>query len=103
MSENAYNFTLFYEKFGYSARLAYNWRDEFLRVAEGVGGTPEFGNAFGQLDASFSYDISDNLTVSFDAKNLNDENFRSFEFLDERLRTFNTFGRRFFIGLRAGF
>ena len=103
LSDNAFNITGYYEKNGIGLRLAYNWRDEFLRVTQGVGGTPEFGNDYGQLDATASYDLNDNITFVFEAKNLTDENFRSFEFLEERLRTFNSFGRRYFVGARARF
>jgi TonB-dependent receptor len=101
LSENSYNFTMYYEKYGFSARLAYNWRDEFLTAAQGVGGTPEFANEYGQVDAQISYELTDNITISLDAKNLNDEVYRTYEFVDERMRTYNSYGKRFFVGLRA--
>ena len=103
LSDNAYNLTGYYEKNGVSVRLAYNWRDEFLRAAAGLGGTPDFGNTYGQLDLTASYDVTDYLTVFAEVKNLNDEEYRAFEFLSERLRTFNTSGRRIFLGARARF
>lgn len=103
LSENAYNITAYYEKNGIGVRLAYNWRDEFLRAAQGLGGTPDFGNEYGQLDLTTSYDVSDRVTLFVEAKNLNNEEYRAFEFLDERLRTYNTSGRRVFLGARARF
>ena len=103
LSENSYNVTAYYEKYGFSTRLAFNWRDEFLIVAQGAGGTPISGNAFGQLDATASYDINDHIKLVVEAKNINNENFRTFQFENERLGTYNEFGRRFFFGIRGSF
>ena len=54
------NFTFMFEKFGFTARVSYNWRDEFLNQASRGGYTnPTFVNAFEEWDVNFSYDISD--------------------------------------------
>jgi len=77
LSEDAYNFTLFYEKYGFSARARYTWRDAF-RTDDLPGtsnvfdplGTRGVQEARGQLNASANYEINDNFTVSLDAVNL---------------------------------
>jgi TonB-dependent receptor len=71
------NAVLMYEKFGLTARLAYNWRDEFLLAAnQGGSRNPRYVEAYDQIDFSVGYDINDNLTISFDAINLTGEDIR---------------------------
>jgi outer membrane receptor protein involved in Fe transport len=66
-----------YEKFGLSARLAWNWRDEFLTSANNGGSrNPRYVEAYQQFDLTVSYDLSENLAVSFDAINLTGEDIR---------------------------
>jgi TonB-dependent receptor len=76
LSDSA-NAVLMFEKFGISARLAYNWRDEFLsNVNQGSFRNPIFVEAYDQIDLSVGYDINDNIAVSFEAINLTGEDIR---------------------------
>jgi len=78
-SEDAYNFTVFYEKHGISARVRYTWREEF-RTNDFAGGANTSGSSTfsfpvvtadrGQLNASINYDVNDNLSVGVEAVNL---------------------------------
>ena len=76
-SENAYNITTYYEKFGLSARLRYTWREAF-RTDDTAGGAsrnstlgfPVVTHDRGQLNASVSYDVTDKLNVGIEAINL---------------------------------
>jgi TonB-dependent receptor len=76
-SENAYNFTLYYEKFGLSARLRYTWREAFRTEDTAAGaslnstlGFPVVTHDRGQLNASVSYDVNDQLNLGVEAVNL---------------------------------
>ena len=76
-SPHAYNVTLFYEKYGISARARYTWRDAFrtLDTAGGASlnstlGFPSVTAARGQLNASISYDVTDWLNVGLEGVNL---------------------------------
>ncbi|NHN39791.1 TonB-dependent receptor [Pseudomaricurvus alcaniphilus] len=104
-ANNSYNLIAFYDKEGFQARLAYNWRDDFLQFRTGArsGGLPEHVAAYGQLDFSMSYDINENFTLSAEAINLTDE--RTFEYVDveERLSLLQYAGPRFKVGLRMSF
>ncbi|HEU5134256.1 MAG TPA: TonB-dependent receptor [Steroidobacteraceae bacterium] len=72
------NFTAMYEKYGFTARVSYNWRDEFLNQASRGGFTnPTFVDAYDELDVNISYDINDALAVSFEAINLTGEDYRT--------------------------
>ncbi|MDO6507968.1 TonB-dependent receptor [Colwellia sp. 4_MG-2023] len=75
LSENAYNFTLYYEKYGLSARARYTWREAYR--SEDFGSTTSFPWGFpvvqedrGQLNASISYDINEQLNVGIEGVNL---------------------------------
>jgi TonB-dependent receptor len=69
------NVTLIYENYGWSARLAYNWRDKFVNATNVSGSRdPQYTDTFGQLDLAVTYDWGDNLQFSFEGINLNGEN-----------------------------
>jgi TonB-dependent receptor len=73
LSENNYNFALLYEKHDISARIAYNWRSEYLLTTRDVITTlPIWNEAGGQLDASIFYTINDNWQMGLQGTNLND-------------------------------
>ncbi|MDO3384849.1 TonB-dependent receptor [Gilvimarinus sp. SDUM040013] len=75
LSENAYNITGYYEKYGLSARVRYTWREAYR--SEDFGSTSSYPWGFpvvqddrGQLNASVSYDVTDNLSFSVEGVNL---------------------------------
>ena len=75
LSENAYNLTLYYEKFGLSARTRYTWREayrstDFGSTSSFPWGFPVVQDDRGQLNASVSYAVNDNLSVGVEAVNL---------------------------------
>ena len=73
------NATLIYEKYGISARLAYNWRGKFLSdVNRGAAHNPVFNDPYGQVDLSISYDVTKNISLSFEGINLLEEGVRSY-------------------------
>lgn len=74
------NLVAIYEKDDLSARIAYNWRDEFLsQVNRGFGNrNPVFIDAFEQIDINVSYTIDEDLSVSLDIINLTEEGQKQF-------------------------
>ncbi|VEL95907.1 TonB-dependent receptor [Alteromonas sp. 76-1] len=75
LSENAYNFTLYYEKFGLSARMRYTWReayrsDDFGSTSSFPWGFPVVQEDRGQLNASINYDINEDLNIGLEAVNI---------------------------------
>lgn len=76
-SENAYNFTLYYEKYGLSARMRYTWREAYRTDDTAAGasrnstlGFPVYTHDRGQLNASVSYDVNEQLNLGVEAVNL---------------------------------
>ncbi|WP_246050658.1 TonB-dependent receptor [Asticcacaulis tiandongensis] len=100
LSKTSYSLVGFYEKYGVQARMAYTWRDNFLQTAFGRNGEPEYFDAYGQLDASLSYDVTRNFTVFVDGLNLTDEEEFLYSVSEDRTKEFRTTGKRVSFGLR---
>ncbi|MEL7017670.1 MAG: TonB-dependent receptor [Pseudomonadota bacterium] len=95
LSRNAYNVTLFYEKFGISARARYTWRSSFrtLDTAGGASlnstfGFPTVTAARGQLNAGINYDVTENFNVGVEAINLTKSRIQQFCVNDDALLCF---------------
>lgn len=85
LSENAYNVTLFYEKYGISARARYTWREAFRTddTAAGASRNSTFGfpvvtDSRGQLNASINYAVTENLSIGIEGVNLTKSKIRQF-------------------------
>ena len=106
-SENAYNIIGFYDKDGFQARLAYNWRDSYLKYRSGpvIGsnGLPQHVQDYGQFDFSTSYDINEMFTLSAEAINLTNEKIVEYADVRERVTLVQYSGRRFQVGIKAKF
>ncbi|MCD2323343.1 TonB-dependent receptor [Sphingomonas sp. IC-56] len=99
LSDSA-NAVLYYDKSGLQARVAYNWRDGFY-----AGGAfdPTYVEAYGQFDASASYEFVPGLTAFVEAINLTGESRRGHR-RSERFVTFSQPGyARYSGGLRFTF
>ncbi|MDE2112560.1 MAG: TonB-dependent receptor [Alphaproteobacteria bacterium] len=71
MSNDSYNIAAMYEKYGVSARLAYNWRSGFLMTTSAANlNEPVWQRSFGQLDGSVFYSFMDHYKIGFQATNI---------------------------------
>nr|WP_294813359.1 TonB-dependent receptor [uncultured Sphingomonas sp.] len=103
LSKTSYSLVGFYEKYGISARAAYTYRDNFLQVASGRNGEPEYFDAYGQLDVSLAYDVGSHFTVFADAVNLNNAKEFIYSVTPDRTKEFRKTGRRVSAGVRVRF
>ncbi|MGB1340659.1 MAG: TonB-dependent receptor domain-containing protein, partial [Cycloclasticus pugetii] len=101
LSEKSYNIVSFYEYEGFSARLAYNWRSEFLDKTQGFNQQPEIERDRSQIDFSASYKLTKKVKVSFNAINLGDDANDQYQLLEERDYKKSTVGRRYTINISA--
>ena len=78
-SEDAYNFTLYYENYGLSARMRYTWREAFRTQDFGGGANTSGSSTFSfpvytldraQLNASIFYAVTDHLDIGVEGVNL---------------------------------
>lgn len=113
VSKYSYNLVAIYEKYGVSARLAYNWRSSFVD-SYNSGGTQAstiVAAPTGQLDFSMSYDVTPAFTVTFDATNITDRVYKDrFKGLNSLTgdysstpRDTRTYDRTFEVGARFKF
>ena len=103
LSDSA-NLIGFYDKHGIQARVAYNWRDDFLNGFGMTGSNePRFTEAYGQWDLSASYDIGDFYTVYIEGINVTGETTREHtRYHNMALQALQT-GPRWGLGFRASF
>ena len=82
-SNNAYNITGFYEKYGLTIRARWTWREAFRTNDFGGGANTSGSSTFsfpvvtesrGQLNASISYDITENFNIGAEVVNLTKSN-----------------------------
>ncbi|MCA0899166.1 TonB-dependent receptor [Microbulbifer agarilyticus] len=74
MSEHTYNLVGLYEYEDISARLAWNWRSEYLLTTRDViTKLPIYNGEGGQLDGSIFYNVNDNMKVGLEATNILDQ------------------------------
>ena len=103
LSDSA-NAVLMFEKFGLSARLAYNWRDQFLQtVNQGSFRNPVYVEPYDQIDLSVGYDINDHISLSFEAINLTGEDVRWHGRSEKQLWRLEDQGARYALGARYKF
>lgn len=101
---DSYNITGIYDSGPLSARVAYNWRGEFLSgVNRGGARNPVFFDDFGTLDASVNYDVTQNLALSLEAVNILSEPIRSFGRDENQLFFAQEQEPRIFLGARYRF
>jgi iron complex outermembrane recepter protein len=72
VSRNNANVVLIYERSGFSARLAYTWRDRYIAAFNepGIQPTTVWVQPLDTLDFSGSYQLTKNLTLTIDATNI---------------------------------
>jgi len=100
-SKHSGNVTAFWENDDFDIRLAYKARSSYykpFRVSQ-----LRFTEAQDFVDASMSYDITDNLEVRAQALNLTNEPNIFYRPVRDSLAQADYSGRRYFIGLRARF
>lgn len=100
LSRTSYNLSGYYENEDISVRLSYNWRAHWLSAASGRGGLPEFFKSYGQMDASFSYNVTENLAFFVEGTNLLDAQMIAYN-APVRPIQLETFGSKVYFGIRA--
>lgn len=105
LSDTSYNIVGIYQDDRFEARLAYNWRSEyFSSYRDFVTGNPILQDDIGFLDASFRFDLTDNVELRLQAANLLDTKATAKQQIDASGQTFarSVFDndRRFEVGVR---
>ncbi|HEU4626729.1 MAG TPA: TonB-dependent receptor [Steroidobacteraceae bacterium] len=112
VSKNSFNATVYFERFGFSARMAYAWRSRALNSSL-VGSTFAFKDQngentvygvyaapYGQLDGQIGYDFSSQLGVVASVVNLTNEKQHTYLQFENMPFTYSDTGRRYFFGFK---
>jgi TonB-dependent receptor len=99
LSDSA-NAVAFYDKNGLQARVAWNWRDEFLNQS---GANPFYVEDYWQIDASASYEFMPGLTALVEAINLTGEGRRGHLRSDRNVNFASPGYARYSAGIRFNF
>ncbi len=103
LSDSA-NVVLMYENFGFTVRLAYNWRDDFLsQINVGNSRNPIYVEEYDQIDLSVGYDFNEHLSVSFEGLNLTEEDVRWHGRSKKQVWFLEDQGARYAVGARYKF
>ena len=106
LSRNTTNAVIFYEKYKVSARVAWNKRESFLTSITSFRGNPQFTSDYWQLDAGFGYQVTEKISVVFEAINITDENVDQYNIVGpvsklEQMFYISNSGRRMQAGVRV--
>ena len=100
-SNIVYNIGPYYEKWGFSARVSYQFRSSWIdRLGDPTVGGDFYWAADDELDVSARYSITKNFEVYADLSNLLNGPGRRFVGVNERTIERETFGRRYTGGVR---
>lgn len=106
-SNLVYNASVFFEKYGISARVNYQYRDEWLSTTENDSLT-EFWGETERVDASIRYQVPSKflgttVTLFADGNNLTDERDLRFINSPSTPNQYEGFGRRYTAGIRVDY
>ena len=83
------------------ARVSAAYRDEYLTTVPGRNGnTSESTESTLNVDAAASYSLTDNMTFTFEALNLTDQESNQILSPDDRMSFYHTYGTSMFMGFR---
>jgi TonB-dependent receptor len=102
LSDTIANASLFFEKYGLSAQVSYQWRSEYLDTLGGLG-AGEFRDGFENLDVTLRYALTDNFALYADLANLTNEQYVAFEGTPATPSEVEQIGSRYMFGIRFNF
>ena len=85
-----------------NVRLTYNWRSKYLDVVQAAAiGGDLYQGAYGQLDFSSQYNLTDHVKLTVEALNLTKQPETSFSVFSSRFRNYSVNDRRIYFGVSA--
>jgi TonB-dependent receptor len=100
---DSYNLIVFYENDRWSARILYNWRDEFLSHVNVGDRIPRYVEAYGQLDFNVGWRATDNLTFTLEGINMTEEAIVFHGRTPQQVQSYIETDMRFMLGARYTF
>ena len=105
------NLVAFYEKGPFAARIAYNYRKDFLRNPQYLSGLawgdefdePVFADDYDQVDARVSYEVVDGVVVFVEGINITESTLSQHGRYDNIFVSYEDFGKRYVLGVSGKF
>lgn len=102
MSKTIANASLFYEKYGISARVSYQYRSDWLDTLGGFG-SGEYRKGYRNVDVSLRYALTENFSLFADLANLTNEKYIAYEGTMAQPTEVEQIGSRYLFGVRFSF
>ncbi|KMS56248.1 TonB-denpendent receptor [Novosphingobium barchaimii LL02] len=102
MSDTIANASLFYEKYGVSARVSYQWRSDWLDTLGGLG-SGEYRKGYENVDVSLRYALTENFTLFADLANLTNEKYIAYQGTTATPTEVEQIGARYLFGVRFSY
>ncbi|PZP31016.1 MAG: hypothetical protein DI603_13895 [Roseateles depolymerans] len=116
-SKWTYNLVGYYENDRFNARLAWNWRDDYAYtvIGDGSGVTKQdlkgnylinglhYFKGYGSLALSLGYKVTEQVSVTFDANNLNNPVRHTYMLTENAPSNWYESGRQYYVNVRMKF
>ncbi|WP_049722932.1 TonB-dependent receptor [Gilvimarinus polysaccharolyticus] len=100
-SKESYNAEVYWENYGFTTRLSYKYRSDYLKpFGSSFGQTNRFVDDTSSVDLSLAYSLTKNLQVKFQALNLTNEPYVEYRVAEDAFNRIEYSGTKFFLGLR---
>lgn len=107
VSDNSYSIVGIYEKENFDMRISYVWRDDFMHhYGSAIFANPRavYRRPEQSLNFQMSYDVTENLMVTFDATNLTNEIYQTYyQYPETNNLDSSLISRTFALGMRYTF
>ncbi len=109
LSKTVTNFTVYYEKKGFTARVSQRYRSDFIGEITGFGADRALRYVKGEdvVDAQLGYEIQSgkfkNLGFVLQAYNLTNASYSTYQVNKERIEEYQEYGRTFLVGANYKF
>jgi iron complex outermembrane receptor protein len=98
-SQNTYNIVGYFENNFFNARLAYAYRSKFFNGLD--RSTAQYQDDTATLSAALGFTLTKNLSLTFEARNLNNPTLRYYALNREQPTAFYSNGRQYYLTLRG--
>ena len=109
LSKTVTNFTVYYERNGFSARISERHRSDFIGEISGFGADRELRYVASEsvVDAQLGYEFKTgklkNLSFMLQVYNLTNEEYRTYQQIKDRLVEYQKYGKTYLIGANYKF
>lgn len=101
-SKQSYNAEAYWENYGFTTRLSYKYRSDYLKpFGSDFGQTNRYVDDTSSLDLSVAYNITKHVQVKFQALNLTNEAYSEYRVAEGAYNRIEYSGSKFFLGLRV--